>query len=69
MFFRGNEVKILPSLNSNVCENMTKNLKMCFHFSPEIPNAVVYPKGLLPKVLRDLSKISCCIISKSNEPG
>lgn len=45
------KLKILPSLNSNVCENMTKTLKMCFHFSPEIPNAVVYPKGLLPKIL------------------
>lgn len=35
---------------------------MYFHFSPEIPNAVVYPKGLLPKILRDPSKISFVVL-------
>lgn len=56
--FRGNEVKISPLLNCNVCENVTKILKICFHFCPEIPNLAVYPKGLLAKILKDTSKIS-----------
>lgn len=37
---------------------VTKILKICFHFSTESPNLVVYNKGLLTKILKDTSKIS-----------